>query len=328
MFKALVLEENDEKKVTASIQELDEARLPEGDVLVNVEYSTLNYKDGMIIKGIGRLVREYPHVPGVDFAGVVESSEHDGFKAGDRVILTGWRVGETRWGGYAQKARVNGDWLVPVPESLTTRQAMAVGTAGLTAALAILTLEDHGLKAQPGEVLVTGAAGGVGSVAVTLLAELGYQVAASTGRAETHDYLHSLGAHTIVAREEIASAPSRPLDKERWAGCIDNVGGSTLAHVLTQMCHASSIAAVGLAGGNSFETTVLPFLLRGVNLLGIDSVMCPIERRVAAWKLIADKLPVEKLESMVEEHVLEDLPELAAAILGGQVRGRVVVRVD
>lgn len=328
MFKALVLEESEDKKVTSSIQELEESRLPEGDVLVKVEYSTLNYKDGMIIKGIGRLVREYPHVPGVDFAGVVESSEHDGFKPGDRVILTGWRVGETRWGGYAQKARVKGEWLVPVPETLSTRQAMAVGTAGLTAALAILTLEDHGLKTQPGEVLVTGAAGGVGSMAVTLLAELGYAVAASTGRVETHDYLHSLGAQTIVAREEIASAPTRPLDKERWAGCIDNVGGTTLAHVLTQMGHGSSVAAVGLAGGNAFESTVLPFLLRGVNLLGIDSVMCPIERRAAAWKLIADKLPVEKLEAMVEEHVLEDLPELAAAILGGQVRGRVVVRVD
>ena len=328
MFKALLLEESEDKKVTSSIQELEESRLPEGDVLVKVEYSTLNYKDGMIIKGIGRLVREYPHVPGVDFAGVVESSDHDGFKPGDRVILTGWRVGETRWGGYAQKARVKGEWLVPVPETLSTRQAMAVGTAGLTAALAILTLEDHGLKTQPGEVLVTGAAGGVGSMAVTLLAELGYAVAASTGRVETHDYLHSLGAQTIVARDEIASAPTRPLDKERWAGCIDNVGGTTLAHVLTQMGHASSVAAVGLAGGNVFESTVLPFLLRGVNLLGIDSVMCPIERRAAAWKLIADKLPVEKLEAMVTEHVLEDLPELAAAILGGQVRGRVVVRVD
>jgi len=328
MFKALVLEENDDKKVVSSMQDLDEARLPEGDVTVKVEYSTLNYKDGMIIKGLGRLVRDYPHVPGVDFAGVVESSENADFKPGDRVVLTGWRVGENRWGGFAQKARVKGKWLVPLPQSLSTRQAMAVGTAGLTAALAILTLEAHDLSAEAGEVLVTGAAGGVGSVAVTLLAELGYTVAASTGRVETHEYLRGLGAQAIVARDEIASAPSRPLDKERWAGCVDNVGGTTLAHVLTQMRHGSSIAAVGLAGGNSFESTVLPFLLRGVNLLGIDSVMCPMARRAAAWNLIADKLPVEKLEGMVEEHVLEDLPELAGAILKGQVRGRVVVRVD
>ncbi len=331
MFKAVVLEETD-GKVSAGVQELEESRLPEGDVTVAVDYSTINYKDGMILKGIGRLVRSYPHVPGIDFAGTVEASEHAGFKPGDKVVLTGWRVGEMHWGGFSQKARVKGDWLVPLPPGFEARQAMAVGTAGFTAMLAVMALEDHGLtpdtSAGGGEVLVTGAAGGVGSVATAILAKLGYQVAASTGRVETHDYLKGLGATTLVARDELAEAPSRPLDKERWAGCIDSVGGTTLAHVLTQMAYGSSVAAVGLAGGNDLNSTVLPFLLRGVNLLGIDSVMCPQDRRRAAWDRVASDLPMEKLDAMVQEVALGDLPGMADTILKGQVRGRTVVNVN
>ncbi|MCG8357728.1 MAG: oxidoreductase [Kiloniellales bacterium] len=327
MFKALVLEETD-GKVSSSLQELDDARLPEGDVTVKVDYSTLNYKDGMILNGIGGLVRQYPHVPGVDFAGTVETSEHADFAPGDPVVLTGWRVGEMHWGGYAQKARVKGDWLVPLPEDLTTKRAMAVGTAGFTAMLAVMALEDHGLTPERGEVLVTGAAGGVGSVAVAILSNLGFKVATSTGRAETHDYLRSLGATTIVDRQELAEPTKRPLDKERWAGCIDSVGGTTLARLLTQMAHGCSVAAVGLAGGNKLETTVIPFLLRGVNLLGIDSVMCPQPRRREAWQRIGRDLPMALLDSMIVDVTLADLPRLAGDILKGQVRGRTVVDVN
>ena len=327
MFKALLLEEAD-GKVTASIQELEDERLPEGDVTVKVEHSTLNYKDGMVIKGIGRLVRSYPHVSGIDFAGTVEDSNHADFKPGDRVVLTGWRVGEMHWGGHAQKARVKGDWLVPLPDGLTGKRAMAIGTAGFTAMLAVMALEDHGLAPDGGEVLVTGAAGGVGSVAVSVLAKLGYNVAASTGRAETHGYLKDLGAATIVDRQELAEPTKRPLDKERWAGCIDSVGGSTLARVLTQMSYRTSVAAVGLAGGNQLETTVLPFLLRGVNLLGIDSVMCPQPRRKEAWRRLTHDLPMDLLDSMISDAGLSDLPRLAGEILKGQVRGRTVIDVN
>ena len=327
MFKALLLEESD-GKVQASVQELDDERLPEGEVTVRVEHSTLNYKDGMVVKGIGRLVRSYPHVPGIDFAGTVEASDHADYKPGDAVVLTGWRVGEMHWGGHAQKARVKGDWLVPLPEGLTSKRAMAVGTAGFTAMLAVLALEDHGLTPNKGEVLVTGAAGGVGSVAVAILAKLGYQVAASTGRAETHDYLKSLGAASIVDRQELAEPATRPLGKERWAGCVDSVGGSTLAHLLTEMTYGCSVAAVGLAGGNKLDTTVLPFLLRGVNLLGIDSVMCPGPRRRQAWQRIGQDLPMDLLDSMIAEARLADLPRLAGEILEGKVRGRTVIDVN
>jgi acrylyl-CoA reductase (NADPH) len=327
MFKALVLEEND-GKVSASIQELEESRLPDGDVTVAVDYSTLNYKDGMVVKGIGRLVRQYPHVPGVDFSGTVSESAHPDFAAGDKVVLTGWRVGEMHWGGYAQKARVKGDWLVPLPDGLDAKRAMAIGTAGFTAMLAVMALEAHGVTPDQGEVLVTGAAGGVGSVAVAVLAKLGYRVAASTGRAETHDYLRTLGATTIVERTELAEPATRPLDKERWAGAIDSVGGTTLAHLLTQMTYRGSVAAVGLAGGNKLETTVIPFLLRGVNLLGIDSVMCPAEQRRAAWQRLTADLPLDKLDGMINEAALGDLPRLAGEILDGQVKGRVVVDVN
>ncbi|MFQ5468357.1 MAG: MDR family oxidoreductase, partial [Kiloniellaceae bacterium] len=330
MFKAILLQETD-GKIAASLQDLDESRLPAfegGDVTVGVEYSTLNYKDGLILTGQGRLVRTYPHVTGIDFAGTVAESRHPDYRPGDRVVLTGWRVGELTWGGHAQKARVKGDWLVPLPEGLSTRRAMAIGTAGFTAMLAVMALEDHGLAPDGGEVLVTGAAGGVGSVALAVLAKLGYQAVASTGRAEAHDYLKSLGAAAIVDRQDLAAPPARPLDRERWAGCIDAVGGTTLAHVLTQLAYRGSVAAVGLAGGSTLETTVLPFLLRGVNLLGIDSVMCPAPRRRAAWARLAVDLPLDKLDAMTGTATLADLPRLAEEILKGQVRGRMVIDVN
>lgn len=328
-FKALIVDKNTEGKITQEITTLDETRLPaDGNVTVRVEYSTVNYKDGLCLTGNGGLVRAYPHIPGIDFAGTVETSEDARFKPGDKVVLTGWRVGEVWWGGYAEKARVKADWLVPLPAGLTTRQAMAVGTAGFTAMLAVMALEAHGLNPAQGEVLVTGAAGGVGSVAVAILGKLGYSVAGVTGRPETADYLKSLGASRIVAREEIAEAPTRPLDKELWAGAIDNVGGPMLARVLTQMKYGASVAAVGLAGGNSLPATVIPFLLRSVNLLGIDSVMKPYAGRLEAWKRIGTDLPMDKLDAMVTEARLEDLPRLGADILKGQIKGRVVVKVS
>ena len=326
-FKALVVNKTADGAISQTIETLDEARLPaEGNVTVRVEYSTLNYKDGLCLTGGGGLVRTYPHVPGVDFAGTVEASNDARFSPGDKVVLTGWRVGEIWWGGYAGKARVKADWLVPLPAGLTTRQAMAVGTAGFTAMLAVMALEAHGLKPADGEVLVTGAAGGVGSVATAILAKLGYQVAAVTGRPEQEAFLKSLGATRIVPRAELAEAPTRPLDKELWAGAIDNVGGPMLARVLTQMKYGASVAPVGLAGGNSLPATVIPFLLRGVNLLGIDSVMKPYPARLEAWKRIVTDLPLDRLEALASESRLEDLPALGQAILKGEVRGRVIVR--
>jgi len=327
MFKALLLTESD-GTVSAAITELEEAALPEGDVTVATEYSTLNYKDGMIVNGIGRLVRNYPHVPGVDLAGTVERSDHPDFAPGDKVICTGWRVGEVHWGGYAQKARLKGDWLVKLPAALTAKQAMAVGTAGLSAMLAVMALEEHGLAPGQAPVLVTGAAGGVGSVAVAVLARLGYRVTASTGREATHGYLRDLGAAELIDRAELADAPAKPLDTARWAGCIDTVGGATLARVLAQMQPHTSVAAVGNAGGIKLETTVIPFLLRGINLLGIDSVSCPQARRVAAWERITKDLPLELLDAMTQVAALADVPRLGGEILKGQVRGRVVVDVN
>ncbi|MGR3631264.1 MAG: acryloyl-CoA reductase [Limimaricola soesokkakensis] len=327
MFKALLVEKDEAGATHASVQELDDACLPEGDVTVAVEYSTLNYKDGLCIGPGGGLVRNYPHVPGVDFAGTVEASDDARYKPGDKVILTGWRVGEAHWGGYATRARVKADWLVPLPEGLSTRDAMAVGTAGLTAMLAVMALEAHGLKTGQGPVLVTGAAGGVGSVATAILASLGHEVAAVTGRPETEDYLHDLGAASIVPRAELNETTKKPLESERWAGCVDAVGGAMLARVLGQLNHGASVAAVGLAGGADLPAKVIPFLLRGVNLLGIDSVMQPYENRVAAWERIAHELPMEKLRAMIRPARLGDLPELGAEILKGQVRGRVVVDV-
>jgi acrylyl-CoA reductase (NADPH) len=328
MFNALIVDKDDTGATSASVQEISTDRLPEGNVTVAVDYSTVNYKDGLCLGSGGGLVRNYPHVPGIDFAGTVESCDDTRYAVGDKVVLTGWRVGEVHWGGYAQKARVKGDWLVPLPAGLTTHQAMAVGTAGFTAMLAIMALEDHGLTPEKGEVLVTGAAGGVGSVATAILAHLGYDVAAVTGRPETEGYLRDLGATRIVAREEIAETVKRPLEAETWAGCVDAVGGAMLARVLGQMKYGASVAAVGLAGGAALPATVVPFLLRGVNLLGIDSVMQPYDNRVRAWQRIASDLPMDRLEAMVQPATLCDLPKLGAAILKGQVKGRVVVDVN
>jgi len=326
MFNALVVTKDDEGKTHAAVQSLTLDDLPDGNVTVAVEFSTVNYKDGLCIGPGGGLVRNYPHVPGIDFAGTVEASDDDRYKPGDKVVLTGWRVGEAHWGGYGQKARVNADWLVPLPEGITTRQAMAVGTAGFTAMLAVMALEAHGIKDGP--VLVTGAAGGVGSVATAILSNLGHEVAAVTGRPETADYLKDLGATQIVAREDINETTKRPLEAEAWGGCVDAVGGDMLARVLGQMKYGASVSAVGLAGGAALPATVIPFLLRGVNLLGIDSVMQPYENRVAAWKRIASDLPMEKLEAMVQPATLSDLPQLGRDILKGNVKGRVVVDVN
>ena len=327
MFNALVVNKDDESgKTSAAVAQIGLEDLPAGDVVVAVEYSTVNYKDGLCIGPGGGLVRAYPHVPGIDFAGTVEASEDARYAPGDKVVLTGWRVGEVHWGGYAQKARVKADWLVPLPAGLDTRQAMAVGTAGFTAMLAVMALEDHGIKDGP--VLVTGAAGGVGSVATAILARLGHEVAAVTGRPETEDYLRELGATQIVARADINETVKRPLEGEAWGGCVDAVGGAMLGRLLGQMKYGASVAAVGLAGGAALPATVIPFLLRGVNLLGIDSVMQPYDNRLRAWERIAKDLPMEKLEAMVKPAGLSDLPQLGADILKGQVRGRVVVDVN
>jgi acrylyl-CoA reductase (NADPH) len=323
-FRALVLHEEG-GKVVPRLETVDEARLPPGEVTVAVEYSTLNYKDGMILEGQGRLVRAYPHVPGVDFAGTVLRSDSPEFRPGDPVILTGWRVGEVQWGGYAERARVKAEYLVRRPEGLTARQAMAIGTAGFTAMLAVIALERHGLTPDAGDVLVTGAAGGVGSVAVSLLSALGYRVAASTGRPELRDYLEGLGAAELIDRAALAAKPARPLDRERWAGAIDAVGGATLATILTQLKYRASVAACGLAGGSDLPASVIPFLLRGVNLLGIDSVMCPRDERIAAWNRLARDLPLARLESLTETVSLADVPALAPRILKGEVRGRIVI---
>lgn len=325
-FRALVLHEEG-GKIAAGIEAVDEVRLPPGDVDVAVEYSTLNYKDGMILQGIGRLVRDYPHIPGVDFAGTVERSASPEFAPGDPVILTGWRVGEVHWGGYAEKARVKSEWLVRRPDRLGAAQAMAIGTAGFTSMLAVMALERHGLNPGRGDILVTGAAGGVGSIATALLARLGYRVVASTGRPELRDYLVGLGAAELIDRATLAAKPARPLDRERWAGAVDAVGDTTLATVLTQLKYRASVAACGLAGGSDLPATVIPFLLRGVNLLGIDSVMCPREERVEAWRRLARDLPLDTLDQMTEIVPLAALPELAPKILQGAVRGRIVVDV-
>jgi acrylyl-CoA reductase (NADPH) len=327
-FNALVVEKDDAGKTQARVQELELDQLPNGNVTVAVDYSTVNYKDGLCIGPGGGLVRDYPHVPGIDMAGTVEQSSDARFRVGDKVVLTGWRYGEVHWGGYAQKTRVNADWLVPLPEGLTTKQAMAVGTAGFTAMLSVMALEDHGLTPDNGPVLVTGAAGGVGSVATAILANLGYEVAAVTGRPEAGDYLKSLGATQIVAREDINETVKRPLEAEAWAGCIDAVGGAMLARILGQLKYGGSVASVGLAGGVKLPATVIPFLLRGVNLLGIDSVHCPTEKRIAVWKRVASDLPMDKLEAMIVPATLADLANLGGDILKGQIKGRVVVDVN
>jgi acrylyl-CoA reductase (NADPH) len=325
-FRALVLHEEG-GKIAPRIESVDESRLPEGEVTVAVEYSTLNYKDGMILEGQGRLVRQYPHVPGVDFAGTVERSDSPEFRPGDPVVLTGWRVGEVQWGGYAERARVKADWLVRRPEGLSAQQSMAIGTAGFTAMLAVIALERHGLAPDAGEVLVTGAAGGVGSVAVALLSALGYRVVAATGRPELREYFTGLGAAELLERAALAEKPTRPLDRERWAGAVDAVGGNTLATVLTQLKYRASVAACGLAGGSDLPASVIPFLLRAVNLLGIDSVMCPKAERITAWNRLARDLPLGQLEHISQLVPLAEVPLLAPQILKGEVRGRIIVTV-
>lgn len=325
MFRALVLDEVD-GEVRATVRAVPTTDLPDGDVTVAVAYSDLNYKDGLALMGQARVVRQYPMVPGIDFAGTVIASQSPRWSAGDEVILTGWGVGERHWGGYAEQARVPGDWLVPLPAGLSARDAMSVGTAGLTAMLCILALEDHGLTAESGPVLVTGAGGGVGSVAVALLARGGYHVVASTGRAGLHAYLTTLGAREI--RDRAALGPSnRPLESEQWAGVVDTIGGETLAAALRAVRQGGSVAACGNAGGNTLSMTVLPFILRGVNLLGINSVPVPIALREAAWARIAMDLPRDLLGEITEVIGLGDLPAYAPRILAGQVRGRVVVDV-
>lgn len=322
-FTALVLEQRD-GATAAALQTLGVAALPAGDVRVAVAYSSLNYKDGLAITGRGKIIRQFPMVPGIDFAGAVLESQHPEYAPGDQVVLTGWGVGERHWGGLAQQARVHGDWLVPLPAGLSPRQAMGIGTAGLTAMLCVLALEEHGVRPGGREVLITGAAGGVGSVAVALLGQLGYTVVASTGRAAEGDYLRALGAADVIGR---LPTEGRPLESERWAGVVDTVGGATLAAALRSTAYGGSVAACGNAGGVELHSTVFPFILRGVNLLGIDSVSCPRERRRAAWARLAQGLPAALLDRMITEVPLGGVPALSSAILDGQVRGRVVVDV-
>jgi acrylyl-CoA reductase (NADPH) len=325
--RGIVLEKG-EDGVSASVQQIDRASLPDGDVQIRVLYSTLNYKDGLVLKGQGGLVRKYPHVPGIDLVGVVEDSQSADFAKGDRVICTGYRVGEAWWGGYATHASMKSEWLVKAPDGLSDVQTMAIGTAGFTAMQCVLALESHGVKPESGEVLVTGAGGGVGSVAVAILAKLGYTVTAGSGRAELADYFTDLGASGMVGREELVELAKRPLQSERFAGAVDTVGGDLLAGVLTAMKYKGVVAACGLAGGPKLPTTVIPFIIRGVTLAGIDSVMAPQSERAEVWSRLATDLPLEKLDAATSIVGLEEAMGMANAILGGQVRGRTVVDVN
>lgn len=326
MFKAILIEKDDQG-YRAGLTELDDSALPEGDVTVRVAYSTLNYKDGLAITGRSPVVRKFPMVPGVDLVGTVEHSSHPDYQVGDAVVLNGWGVGETHWGGLAQRARLKGDWLVPLPAAFTPWQAMAIATAGYTAMLCVMALERHGVTPAQGEVVVTGAAGGVGSFAVSLLAKLGYNVAAVTGRPQEADYLKGLGATTVLDRAEF-TAPGKPLAKERWAGAVDTVGSHTLANVCAQMKYRGTVAACGLAGGMDFPSTVAPFILRGVTLAGVDSVMCPRPDRLQAWQRLATDLEVSHLDAITRTIGLAEALDVAPQLLAGQVRGRVVVDVN
>jgi acrylyl-CoA reductase (NADPH) len=324
-FKAIRIEKAD-KGTTAALTQFDDAELMDGDVTVRVEWSTLNYKDGLALTGKAPVVRRFPMIAGIDFAGTVEQSSNPKWKPGDKVVCTGWGMGETHLGAYAQKARVKGDWLVGLPQNMSTREAMAIGTAGFTAMLAVLALEKHGLTPNSGPVVVTGAAGGVGSVATAVLSKLGYHVIASTGRPAEAAYLRELGAAEVIERSEL-SAPAKPLAKERWAGGVDSVGSTTLANLLAMTKYGGAIAACGLAAGMDLPTSVAPFILRGVCLLGIDSVMCPIEPRKAAWERLASDLDRKKLAEITREIALDDVVEWGPKILAGQVRGRIVVKI-
>src|SRR6202790_83704 len=324
-FKASRIDKAD-KGTTAALTQFDEAELMDGDVTIRVEWSTLNYKDGLAVTGKAPVVRRFPMIAGIDLAGTVEQSSHPQWKAGDKVICTGWGMGETHLGAYAEKARVKGDWLVRLPEGMSTREAMAIGTAGLTAMLAVLALEKHGLTPKDGPVVVTGAAGGVGSVATAILSKLGYHVIASTGRVSEAGYLRDLGAAEVMDRNEL-SGPAKPLAKERWAGGVDSVGSTTLANLLSMTRYRGAIAACGLAAGMDLPTSVAPFILRGVCLLGIDSVMCPIELRKTAWSRLASDLDRTKLAEITHEIGLDQVIDAGAKILAGQVRGRIVVKI-
>ena len=326
MFKGILIEK-DESGYRAAVRDIDEAALPAGNVTVRVSHSTLNYKDGLAITGRGPVVRRFPMVPGIDLAGVVEESTHPDYQPGDAVVLNGWGVGEVHWGGLAQKARLDGDWLIPLPARFSPRQAMAIGTAGYTAMLCVLALERHGVKPADGEIVVTGAAGGVGSVAIAVLAKLGYSVVAVTGRPQDAEYLKSLGAGEVLDRALFA-APGKPLGKERWAGAVDVVGSHVLANVCATTKYRGVVAACGLAAGMDFPATVAPFILRGVTLAGVDSVMCPRAERLLAWQHLADDLDVEKLERISREVGLDEAIPLAASLLDGAVRGRVIVDVN
>ena len=326
-FNALLVNRSEDKKITSSLEVIDESQLPEGDVTVEIDYSTLNYKDGLAITGAAPVIRHYPMVPGIDFAGTVTESTHANWKAGDKVILNGWGVGEVHWGGLAQKSRVNGDWLIAKPEALDSYQAMAIGTAGYTAMLCVMALQANGVKPEDGEILVTGANGGVGSFSVAILSAYGYNVVASTGRPEESTYLTELGAASCMDRAEL-SEPGKPLGKERWAGVVDCVGSHTLANACATTKYGGTVAACGLAQGFDLPATVMPFILRGVTLAGVDSVNAPVAKRQVAWDKLAATLKPETFEAVVEKIALSEAIDAAGKLLKGEIRGRVVVDVN
>jgi acrylyl-CoA reductase (NADPH) len=326
-FRAVILEKTEEN-IRASVKQLPAKSLLDGDVLVSVAYSSLNYKDALAVTNRGKIVRRFPMVPGIDFAGTVVESKSSHFQTRDKVVLTGWGVGEEHWGGLAQLARVKSDWLLPLPEGLTLKRAMAIGTAGLTAMFCVMALEEHGVRPDTGDVLVTGATGGVGCIAVILLAGLGYRVVASTGKSDAHEFLKSLGAQEIVGRDMFARHGDKPLESGRWAGAVDTVGGETLSAILRQMNRNGCVTAVGLAGGAELHTTVYPFILRGVSLIGVSSVYMPMERRRAAWTRLARELPMDMLDSITQMASLDDVPAFSEQMIAGKIRGRVVIDVN
>ncbi|HCH51632.1 MAG TPA: oxidoreductase [Proteus sp.] len=325
-MKALLLEEQGDK-ILASVQNVDEAKLPSHDVIVDIHYSTLNYKDGLAITGKGKIIRQFPMIPGIDFSGVVHHSEDPRFHIGQHVLLTGWGVGENHWGGLSQKAGVKGDWLTAVPEGLSLKNAMIIGTAGFTAMLCVIALEQGGITPQSGEILVTGASGGVGSTAISLLSTLGYQVTALSGRSSNHEYLKKLGATNIITREEFEQ-PGRALDKQRWAGALDTVGGQILANILAQTNYNGTVAACGLASGFSLPTTVMPFILRNIRLQGVDSVYFPAEKRAQVWQRLLQLLPETFYQQAMTEITLDEVPRYAQMIMNNQVTGRTLVKIS
>jgi len=325
-FKAIRIDKDDEKQ-KVNLVELNENDLMEGDVLVDITHSTLNFKDGLVLTGSSPVVRTFPMIPGIDFSGVVKNSYSDKFSEGDRVVLNGYGLSESHFGGYSERARVNSGHLLKLPENINNKQAMAIGTAGYTAMLCVLALEDNGITPADGTILVSGASGGVGSVAISLLSDLGFNVEASTGKTEENEYLKSLGANSIIDRSEL-SEPSKPLGKERWSGAIDSVGSQTLANILAQIKYGGAVSACGLAQGMDLPSTVMPFILRGVSLLGIDSVMAPMSARERAWKRLSSDINIQKLEEMVVETSLDKVEALGKEILSGNIRGRVVVNIS